>query len=221
MKLRFSIYGIVALVLLMFVPALRAQDGLLGALAREAAMTHAPLGFEQPLAAADFDNDQRPDGALLLPAGFSDGQRSFRIELHITSGNDDVITFTSAERSLSISALDVNRDGAPDLVVEKAFTHERLQVYLNDGHGAFHKARVEDFALPDPSAPQWQSRTAQFSQNVYLPTTRGSEPAGLQKAFTLALDDTRDRDLWRDVPRVQSAATAESPSRAPPSVPAL
>jgi hypothetical protein len=221
MKLRSSIYGIVVSVLLLLAPSLRAQDGLLGALAREASMTRAPLGFEQPLAAADFDNDQRPDGALLLPAGFSDGQRSFRIELHVTSGNNEVITFTTAEGGLSISALDVNRDGAPDIVIEKAFTHERLQVYLNDGHGAFHKARLEDFALPDPSAPRWQSRTALFSQNVYLPTTRGSEPAGLQKAFNLALDDTLDRDLWLDVPRVQSSASAESPSRAPPSMPAL
>jgi hypothetical protein len=221
MKPRYSIYGIVVTLLLMFVPALRAQDGLLGALSREAAMTHAPIGFEQPLAAADFDNDQRADGALLLPAGFSDGEQSFRIELHVTAGNDDVITFTTTERSLSITALDVNRDGAPDLVIEKAFTHERLQVYLNDGHGAFHKARLEDFALPDPSAPQWQSRTALFSPNVYLPTTRGSESAGLQKAFHFDRYDTQNRNSWLDVPRVQAAASAESPSRAPPSVPTL
>ncbi len=221
MKLRPSIYGIVVTMLLMFVPALRAQDGLPGALAREAAMTRVPLGFEEPLAAADFDNDKRPDGALLLPGEFSDGQRSFRIELHVTAGNNDVITFTTAEGGLSISALDVNRDGAPDIVIEKAFTHERLQVYLNDGHGAFHKARLEDFALPDPSAPQWQSHTALFSQNVYLPRTRGSEPTSLQKAVHLDLDDTQGRDLRLDVPRVQSSASAESPSRAPPSVPTL
>jgi hypothetical protein len=218
MKLRHSIFGIVVFLLVLFVPSLRAQDGLMGALSRESAMTHARIGFEQQLAAADFDNDQMPDGALLLPEGFSGGKRSFRIELHFTSGNNDAITFTTAERGLSISALDVNRDGAPDIVIEKAFTHQRLQVYLNDGHGAFHQARLEDFDAPDPSGPQWRSWITLPSQTAYLPATRGSEPAGLQKALTIDLDDTFDGDLSLDTPRVQSSASATSPSRAPPAL---
>jgi hypothetical protein len=220
MKLRHSFFAIVSL-LLMLVPALQAQDGLLGALSREAAITHAQSSFEQPLAAADFDNDQMPDGALLLPNGFSDGKPAFRIELHISSGNGGVITFSTAERGVSISALDVNRDGAPDIVVEEAFTHQRLEVYLNDGHGAFHKARLEDFVAPDPSAPQWQSSTTLLAPAVYLPATSGSEPARLQKACTIHQDDTRDRDFSLDAPRVQSPASAASPSRAPPSLLAL
>ena len=221
MRLRHSIFGIVVSLLVLFVSSLRAQDGLMGALSREAAMTRAPIGFEQQLAAADFDNDQMPDGALLLPDGFSEGKRAFRIELHITSGNNDVITFTTAERGLSIWALDVNRDGAPDIVVETAFTHQRLQVYLNDGHGVFHKARLEDFASPDPLGPQWRSWVTLPSPTAYLPATRSSEPAGLQRAFSIDLDDTLAGDLSLEVPRVQSSACAKSPARAPPSVPAL
>jgi hypothetical protein len=221
MKLRPSIFAIVSL-LLMLAPALRAQDGLMGALSRETAMTHAQTGFEQQLAAADFDNDQMPDGALLLPDGFSEGKRSIRIELHVTSGNNDVITFTTAERSLSIRALDVNRDGAPDIVIETALTHRRLQVYLNDGHGVFHQARLEDFASPDSSSPQWRAWVTLPSPAVYLPATRSSEPAGLQKAaVTIDLDDTLDGDLSPEAPRVQSSANATSPSRAAPSVPTL
>jgi hypothetical protein len=231
MKLRPTIFGIVVSMLLLLVPSLRAQDGLQGALRREAAMTGGLPGFEQHsleqhsfeqhLAAADFDNDQMPDGALLLPAGFSGGERSFRIELHITSGDGGVITFSTAERSLSISALDVNRDGATDIVIEKAFTHERLQVYLNDGHGVFHKAPLEDFVAPDPSAPEWRSSTTEFSPSVYLPTTRCSEPVRLQKAYAIHLDETRNRSFSLNVPRVQSPANAQSPSRAPPSLLAL
>ena len=220
MKLRPSTFAIVSL-LLMLVPALRAQDGLMGALSREAAMTHAQSAFEQPLAAADFDNDHAPDGALLLQSGFADGERSFRIELHVTSGNNGVITFSTAESSLTISALDVNRDGSADIVVEKAFTHERLQVYLNDGHGAFHKARLEDFASPDPLGPQWRSWVTLPSPTAYLPATRSSEPAGLQRAYGIYLDDVRDRDLSLETPRVQSSAGATSPSRGPPSIAAL
>ncbi|UWZ84481.1 FG-GAP repeat domain-containing protein [Occallatibacter riparius] len=221
MKLRPTIFGIVVSMLFLLVPSLRAQDGLRGALSREATMVHQLLGFEQHLAAADFDNDQLPDGALLLPAGFSSGERSFRVELHITSGNGGVITFSTAERGLSISALDVNRDGAPDIVIEKAFTHQRLDVYLNDGHGAFHKGRLEDFTAPDPSAPKWQSSTEQFSPSVCLPATRSSEAAGIQNACAAYLDDTRDCGLSFDAPRVQSPASAASPSRGPPSLLAL
>jgi hypothetical protein len=220
MKLRYFIFGIVVSLLVLFVPSVMAQDGLMGALSRETAMTRARIGFEQQLAAADFDNDQVPDGALLLADGFAGGERSFRIELHITSGENHVITFLSAERSLSVRALDVNRDGAPDVVVETAFTHQRLQVYLNDGRGVFHRARPGDFVasdLPD----QWQSRITLSSPAAYLPPTRSSEPAGQHKAFAFNSGDSRDRDLWLEAPRVQSTADEMSPSRAPPLAPAL
>lgn len=220
MKLRPSIFAIISL-LLMLAPALRAQDGLRGALSREGAMVRGLQGFEQHLAAADFDNDQLPDGALLLPGGFTAGERSFRVELHITSGNGGIITFSTSECGLSISAFDVNRDGAPDIVIEKAFTHQRLQVYLNDGHGTFHKARLEDFTAPDPSAPTWQPSATQLSPPVYLPMTRGSEQAGLQKGCTVYLDEIHERRFSPDATRVQSHAGAASPSRGPPSPLAL
>ena len=218
MKFRPAIFGIVVSILLLLAASLSAQDGLRGALSRQDAVSNGLHGFEQHLAAADFDNDQLPDGALLLPTGFSEGERSFRVELHITSGLDGSITFSTAERALAISAFDVNRDGAPDIVIEKAFTHQRIQVYLNDGHGAFHKARLEDFLAPDPSAPKWQPSTTQFSPSVCLPATRGSEPAGLQKNCALYLSDKRDRGFSLDAARVQSPCSAASPSRGPPSL---
>jgi hypothetical protein len=221
MKLRHSIFGIVVSLLFLFTPSLEAQDGLLGALSREMALPHGVTGFEQRVAAADFDNDQRPDGALLLPTGFSNGKRSFRIELHFTAGDDSVISFASAERSLSISTLDVNRDGAPDIVVEKASTRERLQVYLNDGQGAFHRAPLEDFDTPDPLAPRWQAHAELDSNSVYLTFTRSSETAGPQRAVSADLSDTGDSHLRPAALRVQSNARSRAASRAPPSAPAL
>src|SRR5262249_16438114 len=133
------------------------------------------------LAAADFDSDKKPDGALLLEAGLLNGERAFRIEIHLTAGSDSAITFSSQEARLAISALDLKRDGAPDIVIEKAFTHERLQVYLNDGHGSFIKARTEDYPASDPALPAWRTRLSHLPPVFGLPVSRTFEPGAIHR----------------------------------------
>src|SRR5579872_7222300 len=126
MKLRYPICGILLCLVSLCVPALQAQDGLRGALSRGAKSGQAFAGRPAQIAAADFDDDQAPDGAILLETGSLNGQRSFRVEVHATAAANSAITFSSEENGLAISALDVNQDGAPDIVIEKAFTHQRL-----------------------------------------------------------------------------------------------
>src|SRR6516165_2236476 len=157
MKRRLSIAGLVLLLFFLCVPAMKAQDGLGGALSGSTKAAHAVPEFLTQIAAADFDNDQKPDGAILLESGLQNGKRFFRIELHLTADSNREITFSSAESELSISALDVNRDGIPDLIVEQAFTHKRLQVWLNDGHGRFRQARPEDFPAPSDAPFRWHA----------------------------------------------------------------
>lgn len=131
----------------------RGQDGLRGALLETGstrAALRTPLG--RSTVAADFDNDHRPDGAILLDAGQLQGRPLFRIKLHVTAGQNHELTFQSDETALAIFAPDLDQDGTPDLVVEQVFTHRRLQVWLNDGHGNFRPARVEDFP-PHTDAP--------------------------------------------------------------------
>jgi hypothetical protein len=134
-----------------------AQDGFEGAFARQ---SRDPLrtnlaAFSQTLATADFDNDHRPDGAVLLDSGPFHSGNSFRIELHLSASVDSDLTFESTEKALSIAARDVNQDGSPDVIVEQALTHRRLYVWLNDGHGGFRKGRVEDFpSNEDPASTQ-------------------------------------------------------------------
>jgi hypothetical protein len=217
MKLRPFIFGLFAAVLIACALPVRAQDGLLGALSEGNGTSRTLVSFDQQVAAADFDNDQKPDGAVLLPSVQSNGQRSFRIEFHVTAGQNSAITFSTKETGLSISALDVNHDGAPDIVVEKTLTHERLQVYLNDGHGSFHKARLEAFLFPDPSAPLWRSWTTPILPSVYLPSSRGFETAGLRTLSVVVPNQTRELNSWPDVPAAQSGARLPSSSRAPPS----
>ena len=212
-----SIIGILFSMLVLCLPALRAQDGLQGGLTRQGLSPWALVGFEDQLVAADFDNDNRPDAAILLPAGLLNGQRCFRIELHVTSGRNHAITFFSSENGLTISALDINRDGAPDIVIEREFTHERLQIFLNDGHGNFHKAGSKDGSLPIPSAPlirQWFAPSLPLS---CVPPTRGLELPGMRCVTTVGLPRGKLRNGYAAPFRSQSIIQSLSAPRAPPS----
>lgn len=133
MKVR-SLVLVAAAALSLTAPRLRAQDGLEGALATR-------LGLS--LAAADFDRDNKADGAVLLDSGV--------VELHLSGRSSVALTFGSAGAANAVSALDIDHDGDTDVVVEQPFTELRLHVWLNDGTGGFQKGRVEDFPSPPPS----------------------------------------------------------------------
>lgn len=216
MNFRHPIVCIVLFLLCICAPALKAQNGLDGALSRGATTIHALSGFSQQLVAADFDNDQKPDGAILEETGFLNGRRAFRIELYLTSGNNNAITFSSADSGLAISTIDVNEDGVPDIVVESAYTRQRVQVYLNDGHGAFHEASAEDYPSPDPSAPAWRTTPTMAPPAFGLPVSRSSDPGDLRQVSILHRDPSEKVKYRTEGPLVQSAALAPSASRAPP-----
>ncbi|HEV2733155.1 MAG TPA: VCBS repeat-containing protein [Terriglobales bacterium] len=159
-------------------PLLRAQDGVQGAL-REFNRTTSSrqiLGLSGPtLAIADFDGDNKPDGAILLNSSPL-GQGNFEIELHLTGYSDNEIKFHSLESTLTVEALDIDHDGDIDLVIEQSISHKRLQIWVNDGHGKFEKGRLEDF--PSAAAPtheQVRSPERLDAPAFSLPTQRGFE----------------------------------------------
>src|ERR1700722_19991368 len=121
--------------------ALHAQSGLSDALERVNSSRNLPDQlFASSVVTADFNNDSHPDGAILMRS-----KSESRIEVHFRFQATSQITFASNLPALAISALDVNHDGSPDLVVEDPFSNHRLFVWLNDGYGAFRAARVDDF----------------------------------------------------------------------------
>lgn len=211
-----SIIEILFSMIILCLPMARAQDGLLGALSCPRVGSRVLLGFEKQLVAADFDRDNKPDAAILLADGLSNGQTSFRVELHLTAGSNHAITFVSAENGLTISAVDLNRDGAPDIVIEREFTHERLQVFLNDGHGHFHKVGSQRYSLPNPSALLCRPWFAQCMPLSYLPPARGLELPGLRRVATMGPARSRLLNRCEDVPRAQMNFRPPSTTRAPP-----
>ena len=220
MKARSLILRFVLVVLALTAPSLWAQDGLDGALSRLKAtrsLFHEP--FDQRLVAADFDNDQKPDGAVLLNTGQFHGQKTFRIELHVTAGNDTEFSFESSEPALAITSLDVNQDGAPDIVVEQALTHKRLHVWLNDGRGSFSKARAEDFPSSGRESP-YQIGAPSLGQEcpaLYLPFKLGPELV-VAKCAVPSFGSSVSGQLTRPIDSaVQTRANALNSSRGPPS----
>jgi hypothetical protein len=169
-----------AAVLMLAAGVLHAQDGLEGAVAR----LNRAASFAQPvtalsgptLAAADFDGDNKPDGAVLLSPDLFRGQSNPQVELHFTARNNADITLAPSDAPLSLIALDIDHDGDVDLIVEQSLTHKRLQIFINDGHGDFSKGRIEDYPLTATPAREQLSPPQQLDgPALSLPPQRGSE----------------------------------------------
>lgn len=218
MKLRLPLPTAVLLLLAFVSPSLMAQDGWQGAVARVGSASSLLKPYLGPtLVPADFDNDRKPDGALLLDAGIIGGQKMYRVQLHLSAGEDSELLFAASDPALSISAQDVNRDGTPDLVVEQALTHKRVRVWLNDGHGTFRQARVEDFPAAPDAPLHWRApNPAQSYLIIGLPSRFETHHAA-QLLEILRFDSSSSHwRVWREEPsRNEFLSSSDSP-RAPP-----
>ena len=212
---------IVVAALALTASSLWAQDGLEGALARMSLTAPVSLGtlFSQTVATADFDGDQKPDGAILLDHGGPRSPHSSRqIELHFTGRSNTILTFESIETALAISALDVNGDGATDIVVEHPLTHKRVRVWLNDGRGGFHEGRIEDFPSGSPSPGERLASPAPQANcpALCLGPQRGSEPGSLTAhPFLCCFFSDRNQALSSGS-AIRANGVATSSPRAPP-----
>lgn len=224
MSWRSSVAKFVVAGLALLGPSLWAQDGLAGALARSSVPSAGNLTspLAQRIAVADFDGDNRPDGAVLIDHGWLQPKGTSRkIELHFSGRSNTELTFESSEASLTVSALDVNRDGATDIVVEQPFTHKRLLVWLNDGRGSFHQVRSDDFPAADTEVHETLQPPGHFPDCPALCLTLrlGVEtamlaPCGVVRAVIVATGFASDQS---DISRNSAVFSPRSP-RAPPSV---
>ena len=219
MNLRSFIFRVVLVALVLATPSLWAQDGLQGALSRFEGSTDLLRDpFAQRLAAADFDQDQEPDGAVLLGGDRRDGAQAFRIELHVTAGENQQLSFTSNESALSLAVLDVNRDGTPDLVVEQTFTHKRVQIWLNDGHGLFRLVNSEGYPSESQSQVNWREPAPLGCLlSPFVSPRWGSDNPALISASITGLSLSSGPGLWSQALLNVSRPHSPNPSRGPPS----
>ncbi len=217
MRLRFPSLCMSLIALSLIASSAVAQNGLSGALSEAALRGNLMPHSIERVAAADFDNDQRPDGAVLLSGEPFKGRRVFRIRLHFTAGKDRDLTFQSNEASLAISALDVNQDGIPDLVVEQPLTRKRLMVWLNDGHGEFHQVRVEDFPPTSEAPCKWKVPIAEPGSLVLALPSRSEKNQAALLLQVLRFNSSSSH--WRtcsDHPQNETDSLLFPSPRAPP-----
>lgn len=109
--------------------------------------------FGQRFIVADFNNDQMPDSISVRSLGQRGGKNTFRVHVCASGRTVSMLTIDSSDPSITLTAFDVNQDHSPDIVVEQLYTHKRIQVWLNDGHGGFYKTHADAFRNPDTRAP--------------------------------------------------------------------
>ena len=167
---------------------------------------------------ADFNNDQKPDSVILRSLGQHGGKNIFSVRLCASGLTVSLLTLESTEPSIAVTAVDVNRDGSPDIIVEQRYTQKRIQVWLNDGHGGFRKAHAGDYRNQDTRAPCSASAPSKERRNsprrAHL--IRGKKLSIERAGLPTPCGYSPQRYRWSLTVRVQRHLGGPNLSRAPP-----
>ena len=101
----------------------------------------AASGFGPATAIGDFDADGQPDFAIADRIAISG--IDYRVEVRLSNGAPQIIRFASAQRTLAVTAIDVDHDTDLDLVFTPVVGRRIVGVWLNDGSGHFAKEATE------------------------------------------------------------------------------
>jgi hypothetical protein len=104
----------------------------------------AAVPFNSAAAIADFDADGAPDVAIADRT--THGGSRYSIEVHLSRGSTQTVSFVSTKGALTIAAFDVDDDHDADLVVTPVLSHEIVGIWVNDGAGHFDAGKSESFA---------------------------------------------------------------------------
>lgn len=118
----------------------------------------APGGLR--FAIADLDGDVHPDVATVETFGGNGfGRANYSIHLRLSASGQSSFQLIGPAGGLIIEARDINGDNAVDLVLATAWRRRPVAVYLNDGHGVFSRAEIDQFlqSLERPSR-NWLSQ---------------------------------------------------------------
>src|SRR5882672_544876 len=103
----------------------------------------APFGWST--AVADFDADRKPDFAIADRIGHGSSGYDYTIEFHLSQEKSQLFHFQSPDGALNVAVRDLDNDHDLDVVFTQIVSHEIVGIWINDGHGQFHKGELGDF----------------------------------------------------------------------------
>jgi len=127
---------------------------------------------------ADFDGDRQPDLATAEIEHADSHLTRYRIRLQFKSGSGtgQSIGVTGSFGLPQISALDVNGDHVPDLVLTAAGQDRPIAVLLNDGRGRFSLANPSDFSASLVDSPsRWRPASGRLQDIAVLVLVRAPQ----------------------------------------------
>ena len=177
-----------------------------------AAQPGAPSGWT----VADFNADGRPDLAVADRAAGPDGS-NYRIDVRLSNGLHQSVSFVSALRALTVRAIDIDNDHDVDLVVMPPLGHDVVAVWLNDGAGHFRES-APGAAPPQPAAISTAGLRSGVPQlAVATPTPRRAFDALPLKARPPTDSDATGALASASARFPRSLFASQRPARAPPS----
>ena len=100
--------------------------------------------YDSATAVADFDADGAPDVAIADRTSRSGTH--YDIEVRLSEGSTQTVSFASTRGALHITALDVDNDHDADLVITPVLSREVVSIWINDGAGHFIAGDRASFA---------------------------------------------------------------------------
>ena len=102
-----------------------------------------PFGWSTVI--GDFNADGAPDLAVADRGARRPGGFSFNLHLVVSGLSRQDIPFVSSHASVTVRAIDVDRDHDVDLVISAVPSGELVAIWLNDGRGQFTEGSAGQF----------------------------------------------------------------------------
>ena len=196
-------------------PAVRAQP---------ASSTPEQAGLATPVSTsftfADFDGDHRPDLATAEVEHSDAHVTRYLIRLRLNSrdaGPGQSFGLSGSFGLPQISALDVNGDHVPDLVLTATGQQRPIAVLLNDGRGRFSVARVSDFPSAHFDSPsRWRTTSDHPRDDAVLILIRAPQADASNRPHAFAPQMFAAARAFASLGFVLDSTRSVSFGRAPP-----
>jgi len=167
---------------------------------------------------ADFDADGKPDLAIADRRNRVSGS-DYRIEVRLSHGVTQTVSFLSTRGAVKIAAFDVDNDRDQDLVVTPVLSREVVGIWVNDGAGHFDAGALVPFvSLAERLTSSPRSLSPSADQVLSLLIGRRIDPRAPPRTVTILPPGATAAPILSSPPDTPSQAFASAAGpRAPPS----